>query len=251
MYIQLVNLSILLLILATTKSANAKTKEYVFINIWDAYYQTTHMPKPQGKRIFLQPDINIDQASLEQFIDVHQEFANLTIDTNNQLTFKYQVRQTPTRVIVENGKVILKESLSTSPKITAYEMTNKQMATLSGKPLSISQIQHDYQVLFFSDSLCPFQHIPDCQQRIRQNNQLAINSPKNVLTIIKPFYAEQASALSYKKRFDVNHHIVFDAQNQLFSHFKIRDLPYWIVQDATGKVVYRGNQVPKPHHLSL
>ena len=250
MYIQLLKTVAFMLFIAGNK-IHAQVQEYVFINIWDEYSQTTHLPKAQGERIYVQPDINIDQASLAQFKRAYPAFENLLIDIDNQLMFQYQIRQTPSRVIVKDGHVLLKETLLSTPHVTTNAVITEKMTTLSGKPLSQGQIQQDYRVLFFSDSLCPFQHIPDCQHRIRQNNELANHKPERILTIIKPFYADEQSAHNYKKRFDINHHVVFDAHNQLFTQFEITDLPYWVVQDGNGKVIYRGAQVPQKHYLSL
>ncbi|MCF2860274.1 hypothetical protein L1286_22590 [Pseudoalteromonas sp. SMS1] len=250
MYIQPLKIFVIMLFIIAYK-IHAQVQEYVFINIWDEYSQATSFPKAQGERTYIQPDINIDQASLAQFKSAYPAFENLIIDINNQLMFQYQIRQTPSRVIIKDGHVLLKETLLHAPHITTHTAIDKKMTTLSGKPLSKQQIQKDYRVLFFSDSLCPFQHIPDCQHRIAQNNELARHKPESILTIIKPFYVDEQSAQDYKKRFNINHHIVFDAQNQLFTQFEITDLPYWVVQDGNGKVIYRGAQVPQKYYLSL
>ncbi|KZN60426.1 TlpA family protein disulfide reductase [Pseudoalteromonas luteoviolacea] len=250
MYIQLLK-HVLLCLLIVSYSTKSKVQEYVFINIWDEYNQTTILPVKQGERIFLQPDINIDQASLKQFADSYPKFKNITIDTHNQLMFKYQVRQTPTRVIVQEGSVKSIEPLLQKPKTITNTVISKPLSTLSGKRLDLNNIRQDYAVLFFSDSLCPFQHIPHCQQRIAQNNQLAEQIPDKILTIIKPFYADETSARNYQQRFQVNHQMTFDHQNQLFRYFEVSELPYWIVQNSQGAVIYRGNTPPKKHHLSL
>ncbi|KZN60761.1 hypothetical protein N473_23830 [Pseudoalteromonas luteoviolacea CPMOR-1] len=243
MYIQ-VKLGLVLALLMVTCKAHAAATEYVFINIWDEYYQSTQLPQPLGKRIFIQPDMNIDEPSLTQFVIANPTFQGIRIDHNNQLMFKFQVRKTPTRVVVNEGRVILQEALISSEPSEVTSNTKVPLQTLSGKSLSKALIHQQYQVLFFSDSLCPFQHIPDCEKRIEQNNQLAQHN-KNVLTVIKPFYVDKQSARHYQQRFRVKHDIVFDTHNQLFEQYQINELPYWILLDNKGKILYRGINVPR------
>ncbi|RXE99688.1 hypothetical protein [Pseudoalteromonas sp. PS5] len=225
-------------------SAQASTQEYIFINIWDEYVQPTSLPAPSAPRVMLQPDINIDDASLEQFKAAYPSYGNIKIDKQNQLMLQFSVRQTPMRVLVENGKVIQREQLSTATVASKEEKTNTPLKTLAGTPFSIETVNSQYRVLFFSDSLCPFQHIPACEMKIEMNNHLAAVSDYPVLTIIKPFYVDEQSAYAYQKRFNIKHDIVFDHHNEVFSTFDVRELPYWLVQDKQGKVVYRGNQPP-------
>ncbi|AOT10101.1 TlpA family protein disulfide reductase [Pseudoalteromonas luteoviolacea] len=243
MYIQ-VKLGLVLALLMVTCKTHATATEYIFINIWDEYYQSTELPQPMGERIFVQPDINIDKPSLTQFVTANPIFKGIRIDHNNQLMYKFQVRATPTRVVVNEGRVILKEALIRSEPPEATSDTKVPLQTLSGTPLSKPLIYQQYQVLFFSDSLCPFQHIPDCEKRIEQNNQLAQHN-KNVLTVIKPFYVDKQSALNYQQRFGVKHDIVFDTHNQLFEQYQINELPYWVLLDNKGKTLYRGTNVPR------
>ncbi|KZN54856.1 TlpA family protein disulfide reductase [Pseudoalteromonas luteoviolacea] len=243
MYIQ-AKLGLVFALFMVTCKAHATATEYVFINIWDEYYQSTKLPQPLGKRIFIQPDINIDKPSLTQFVTANPTFKGIRIDHNNQLMFKFQVRKTPTRVVVSEGRVVLKEALISSEPSEATSNTKVPLQTLSGKSLSKTLIHQQYQVLFFSDSLCPFQHIPDCEKRIEQNNQLAQHN-KNVITVIKPFYVDKQSALNYQQRFGVKHDIVFDTHNQLFEQYQITELPYWVLLDNKGEVLYRGTNVPR------
>ncbi|PHI37332.1 hypothetical protein CBQ28_10010 [Pseudoalteromonas sp. GCY] len=224
--------------------AHANTQEYVFINIWDEYVQPTTLPTPLAPRRLLQPDINIDEASLAQFKTAYPSYAELAIDKQNQLMQRFAVRQTPARVVVKDDKVIKRELLTTNSAPSTEKETRIPLQTLTGTPFSIATINSQYRVLFFSDSLCPFQHIPACEMRIKQNNQLADSSAYPVVTVIKPFYVEEQSARDYQQRFEVKHDIVFDHHNEVFSQFEIRELPYWVVQDKHGEVVYRGNQPP-------
>ncbi|MCG7536167.1 hypothetical protein [Pseudoalteromonas sp. OOF1S-7] len=240
----LLNLAILMLSLCAT----AAPTEYIFINIWDEYAQLTALPKPHPKieRQFIHPDINIDKPSVDQFIAQFPAYNGLKIDKLNQLAIRYGVRQTPYRLVVEDGKVQQREVLGTMPADAhvATSTEGKALHTLSGQQFDPARPETGLRVLFFSDSLCPFQHIPDCTQRITQNNRLAATIDHPVVTVIKPFYVDQAQAKAYQERFKVNHEVVFDSHNQLFSRFEVTELPYWLVQDSQGKVIYRANQVP-------
>ncbi|MEI5640073.1 MULTISPECIES: TlpA family protein disulfide reductase [unclassified Pseudoalteromonas] len=224
--------------------AHANTQEYVFINIWDEYVQPTALPLPLAPRRLLQPDINIDEASLAQFKMAYPSYAELAIDKHNQFMQRFAVRQTPVRIIVKGGKVIKREVLTTTSIPKQEKQTRSPLQTLTGRAFSIANIDSEYRVLFFSDSLCPFQHIPDCEIRIKQNNQLVDSSRYPVVTLIKPFYVEEQNARDYQRRFKIEHDIVFDHHNEVFSQFEIRELPYWVVQDKHGDVIYRGNQPP-------
>ncbi|MCG7551115.1 hypothetical protein [Pseudoalteromonas sp. Of7M-16] len=250
MYIQVKRL-IILGFLLLSYNAQSTTVEYVFINIWDEYTHTTQLPNTKVKRIFIQPDINVDKASVELFIDAYPIYQGLTIDKHNHLMNRFQVRKTPTSVLVENEQVISKRPLTTTAKTTSKPKRSSPLQTLSGKPLLKTRLQQDYQVLFFSDSLCPFQHIPACEKRIAQNNQLAKKRPEKFLTVIKPFYVDEHSAYAYKKRFAVQHDMVFDTYNQLFEYYQITELPYWVVFDTQGKVIYRSAHMPTRDHISL
>ncbi|MDK1290289.1 TlpA family protein disulfide reductase [Pseudoalteromonas umbrosa] len=243
MYIQ-VKFGLILAFFIVSYKANASASEYIFINIWDEYNQSTKLPQPMGERIFIQPDINIDKPSLTQFVTTNPKFNGIRIDHNNQLMFKFQVRTTPTRVVVNEGRVIFKEALIRSAPSEATSNTQVPLQTLSGTLLSDTLIHKTYKVLFFSDSLCPFQHIPNCEKRIEQNNQLAQQNDR-VLTVIKPFYVDKQNALNYQQRFEVKHDIVFDTHNQLFEQYQITELPYWVLLDNEGKTLYRGTNVPR------
>ncbi|ALU43635.1 TlpA family protein disulfide reductase [Pseudoalteromonas rubra] len=222
--------------------------EYIFITIWDEYVQQTALPpqQPDIERRFIHPDINIDQASVEQFTTQFPTYAKLQIDTHNQLAIRYGVRQTPYRLVVEQDQVQQREALGTLPATALIDTSPQQgpLHTLSGQHFDPTKPGAGFRVLFFSDSLCPFQHIPDCERRIAQNNHLSeqINYP--VVSVIKPFYVDQAQVSAYQQRFKVNHEILFDSHNQLFRYFAVTELPYWVVQNKQGKVIYRANRVP-------
>ncbi|MEJ6473617.1 hypothetical protein [Pseudoalteromonas piscicida] len=240
----LIKLILLHIAVFLSLSTHANTQEYVFINIWDEYVQPTTLPTPLAPRRLLQPDINIDETSLAQFKTAYPSYTELTIDKHNQLMQRFVVRQTPVRVIVKDGKVIQRELLTTTSTPSQEKAIRIPLQTLTGTPFSIVPIDSEYRVLFFSDSLCPFQHIPACETRIKQNNQLVDSSRYPVVTLIKPFYVDEQSARDYQRRFQIKHDIVFDHHNEVFSHFDIRELPYWVVQDKQGDVIYRGNQPP-------
>ncbi|WMN58626.1 hypothetical protein NI389_10185 [Pseudoalteromonas xiamenensis] len=237
--------ALLIIVLCVFKSAivNAQTKEYVFINIWDEYEQPTTLPAPLAPRIFLQPDLNIDAASLQQFKVTYPDYATLNIDNHNQLMRTFGVRQTPYRVIVEDGKVVKREALI-SPLASPHLEEKKPLQTLSGKSFAINHIDTKYRVLFLSDSLCPFHHLPNCEMRVKQNNELAFASIYPVITIIKPFYVDIQNAFDYQQRFQVQQEIVFDHHNEVFRQFDVHELPYWLVQNQQGQVIYRGNKMP-------
>lgn len=223
---------------------NAKTVEYVFIDIWGEYNQPTALPPPIATRIFLQPDINIDEVSLLQFKKAHPEYATLEIDRHNQRMIALGVRQTPMRVVVEENTVIKRDYLGTEQPELSREEVQYPLQTLDGKAFMIDNMTSNFRVLFFSDSLCPFQHLPNCENKIKQNNQLAATVPYPVVTVIKPFYVDIQSAYDYQERFEVKQDIVFDHHNAVFSRFGIHELPYWLVQNQQGQVIYRGNQAP-------
>ncbi|WP_462170635.1 TlpA family protein disulfide reductase [Pseudoalteromonas xiamenensis] len=236
----------LLIVLCVFKTAivSAQTKEYVFINIWDEYQQPTALPIPLAPRTILQPDLNIDTASLQQFKASFPDYANLNIDSHNQLMRTFGVRQTPYRVIVEDGTVVKREALT--PVLASSNHVDEKipLQTLSGKSFAINHVETKYRVLFLSDSLCPFHHLPNCEARVKQNNELASASIYPVITIIKPFYVDIQNARDYQQRFQVQQEIVFDHHNEVFRQFDVHELPYWLVQNQQGQVIYRGNKMP-------
>ncbi|WP_125718631.1 TlpA family protein disulfide reductase [Pseudoalteromonas rubra] len=234
--------------LLLSQQSVAAPVEYIFINLWDEYVQQTPLPDPHPdiERRFLHPDINIDKPSVDQFTALFPVYDGLQIDIHNQLAIRYGVRQTPYRLVVEGNQVHQREALSKAPTMAQADLPaqDKTLQTLSGRPFDPTRPGTGFRVLFFSDSLCPFQHIPNCEHRIAQNNHLSANIDYPVVTVIKPFYVDQTQVSAYQQRFNVNHEIVFDSHNQLFRHFEVTDLPYWVVQNRQGKVVYRANQVP-------
>ncbi|NOU51363.1 hypothetical protein HG263_12570 [Pseudoalteromonas sp. JBTF-M23] len=231
--------------------------ELIFINLWDEYYTPTTLPPKQADvtRVFLQPDINVDNNVLNGFVETYPQFSGLQIDKNQQLALSLGVWQTPSQVILDDGKVKEINFLGKQPSsdtVISHDnilLENKSDTDLTlkdtnGKPHHFGH-HGNSQVLFFSDALCPFQHLPKCEQKIKANNRLVDLSEIPVKTVIKPFYITSQDVASYQQRFKLNHPVILDAHNQLFQKYEITSLPYWIVLNSDDKIIYRGEKPPK------
>ncbi|MBD1581865.1 TlpA family protein disulfide reductase [Pseudoalteromonas sp. S16_S37] len=231
--------------------------EVIFINLWDEYYTPTTLPPKQADvtRVFLQPDINVDNNVLNGFVEAYPQFSGLQIDKNQKLALSLGVWQTPSQVIMNDGQVQQINFLgkqSSPDTVVSHDNillddkpdTDITLKDTNGKAHHFGPSSNS-QVLFFSDALCPFQHLPKCEQKINANNQLVDLSEIPVKTIIKPFYITAQDVTSYQQRFELNHPVILDAHNQLFQKYEITSLPYWIVLNSDDKVIYRGEKPPK------
>lgn len=229
--------------------------ELIFINLWDEYAEPIKLPQPTDniKRVLLQPDFNVNAGAINDFVGYYPQFEGLEIDTQQTLALKYKIWQTPTRVLLNNGKVESITPLRTlSDANVSHENIINNVAKKSdtfaltkpdGSTASLT-LNGKKQVLFFSDALCPFQHLPNCEEKIKQNNGLIEQTTLPVTTIVKPFYITNHEVKSYQQRFHVNHPIFMDSTNSLFQKFEITSLPYWLVINEKGNPTYRGEKPP-------
>ena len=230
--------------------------EVVFINLWDEYYAPTTLPaaKADVTRIYVQPDINIDAHVVSQFVKNNPQFKGLKIDRNQRLALSLGVWKTPSQVFIFDGKAKKISYLGTDTSDTSISHDGIINSLPVSTPVTLTDSDgnsHVFgqnspaQVLFFSDALCPFQHLPLCEQKVAANNQLANITTLPVTTIIKPFYISMDDVRAYKTRFSLTHPVVLDQKNQLFQKYQVTSLPYWIVLNDQDEVAFRGAKPPK------
>ncbi|KAF7767817.1 hypothetical protein PCIT_a3918 [Pseudoalteromonas citrea] len=230
--------------------------EIIFINLWDEYYTPTTIPDKEAgvTRIYLQPDINIDTQVVSQFVKSNPQFKGLKIDKNQRIALSLGVWKTPSKVFMFDGKAKRISYLGTDTEnatVSHDGILTPLTANQSVKLTDIDGNSHVFgqkrspQVLFFSDALCPFQHLPLCEQKIAANNQLVNITTLPVKTIIKPFYISMDDVRAYKTRFSLKHPVILDQKNQLFQKYQITSLPYWVVLNAQNEIIFRGAKPPK------
>lgn len=101
------------------------------------------------------------------------------------------------------------------------------------------------QVLIFTDSLCPYRHLPECEIKLEKLNILykQFSSNSRWLTVVKKYYVTKDVVDNYINRFDIKYPATWDQKNELFSLYKVHNTPYVIVIDIKGNIVWRGDQI--------
>lgn len=101
----------------------------------------------------------------------------------------------------------------------------------SGKPM----------VLLFSDSLCPFHHLPNCEAELAAFNRMVETFGNQVqwLQVVKGYYTDIDSVKSYNRKFGLNIDTLWDQSNQVFKDYGVHANPYVVVIDNQGDIVYR------------
>ncbi|UXI00980.1 peroxiredoxin family protein [Photobacterium sp. TY1-4] len=92
-----------------------KTAHLVFMDIWNSYAGqgaeqfVAALPEDflaQSQQIWIQPEINVTTAQLKEFQGYYPMVAPLVLDRSQQLLRQFQFWQTPSHVLVEEGKVV-------------------------------------------------------------------------------------------------------------------------------------------------
>ncbi len=101
------------------------------------------------------------------------------------------------------------------------------------------------QVLVFTDSLCPYRHLPGCENTLEKLNGLyqQFSADSRWLTVVKEFYVTKEVVEDYVQRFNIKHPATWDQGNNIFSHYQVKNMPYVVVVDKQGNVAWRGDQV--------
>ncbi|CAH9060030.1 hypothetical protein PSECIP111951_02860 [Pseudoalteromonas holothuriae] len=231
------------------------TKELVFIDIWSEYAQLNTLPTSDYPRQFLQPDMNVTPADIAKFVTAYPQYKSLKIDKENTLGMRFGVRNTPTIIRIEQGKVVDKQRLSEPPSMPPKEhieikAQHLQLYDLDSKPHNFSNASLTKQLILFADALCPARHLPHCEQKAEIHNSIAPLNTIQKLTVIKPFYISLADLKAYQQRFNVKHPVLLDTYNALFRRFNITSLPYWLLLDKNNEVLYRGASAPSKRLLA-
>lgn len=96
-------------------------------------------------------------------------------------------------------------------------------------------------VILFSDSLCPFRHLPQCEQKIAVFNDLVSRYKDKAqwLQIVKGYYVDEQHVLGYVERFNIEVPTVWDTDNKIFADYQVFGNPYLIIVDQQGQISYR------------
>ncbi|GLX79924.1 hypothetical protein tinsulaeT_32640 [Thalassotalea insulae] len=114
--------------------------------------------------------------------------------------------------------------------------------TLSGAPISYKMNALDKPLLIlFSDSLCPFHHLPNCEAKIEKFKQVAqlFDTKVNFLQVVKGYYVTQNDVINYNKKFNIKVSTIWDTENKLFKLYNVFSNPYAILINKSGKITYR------------
>lgn len=96
-------------------------------------------------------------------------------------------------------------------------------------------------VILFSDSLCPFRHLPQCEQKIAVFNDLVSRYQDKAqwLQIVKGYYVDEQHVRGYVERFKFNVPTIWDTDNKIFTDYQVFGNPYLIIVDQQGQIYYR------------
>lgn len=114
--------------------------------------------------------------------------------------------------------------------------------TFDNKPYSLlPSSMRKATVIMFSDSLCPFRHLPNCENKIKEFNRLQAKFGNQLswLQIIKGYYVDKAHVQGYLKKFKINATNIWDVDNKIFTDYEVFANPYIVVLDKNGEIVFR------------
>ncbi|UTV27415.1 peroxiredoxin family protein [Photobacterium atrarenae] len=92
-----------------------QTAHLVFMDIWNSYAGqgaeqfVATLPEDfleQSQQIWIQPEINVTTAQLKEFQSYYPTVAPLVLDRSQQWLRQFQFWQTPSHVLIEDGKVV-------------------------------------------------------------------------------------------------------------------------------------------------
>ncbi|OHU84746.1 MULTISPECIES: hypothetical protein [Pseudoalteromonas] len=243
------------LLLSFVANATDDSYELVFIDMWGEYIPPSTLPTSEFPRRFIQLDMNVSQADIDRYVNTYPLYSSLEIDKDNKLAFQYGVRRTPTIVQIKQGKMVNKIELGELPSLPSSEHQpiaahHLIVNALSGAQYSFKVHSKNIRLILFSDALCPARHLPHCEHKAMQHNEIRIPDNMEKLTVIKPFYVSLQDVKNYQKRLRVNHPVLFDKHNALFRRYGITSLPYWVILDNNNQVVYRSTTAPAQSDLA-
>lgn len=204
-----------------------QTAHLVFMDIWNSYAGqgaeqfVATLPEDflaQSRQIWIQPEINVTTAQLKEFQGYYPTVAPLVLDRSQQWLRQFQFWQTPSHVLIEDGKVVfqgdnaallryLNQDAPPESSEQTHALVQAQAAapsvdkavyhapkpgepapsfavtTLSGEALSLAELLKpatDAQPvsLLFMDALCPMPQFPDCEATLAQWRAQVQDSPQ-------------------------------------------------------------------------
>ena len=139
---------------------------------------------------------------------------------------------------------LLAASISTAKTATKEGEWGKNIIaeTIHGKPFEYRvKKQNKPVVLLFSDSLCPFHHLPNCENELAEFNRLVKKHGDKVkfVQVLKAYYTDKDTILGYNKKFNIDVPTVWDTDNRIFSNYGVFANPYVVLLDKNGRVSFR------------
>lgn len=142
-----------------------------------------------------------------------------------------------------------------SPFFTVAKQTQKleelTFETLEHGTFALNfQHKNKATVILFSDSLCPYMHLPNCEQKLTAFKQFKAQHQQafNWLQVVKGYYVDENHVRRYLKNFGLTLPTIWDQNNHLFSHYKVFGSPYLLILDKQGNLLFRGENFST--HLS-
>lgn len=214
--------------------------------------------------IWFQPRLNVTDHQLLEYQKAFPASTPLVMDDHLQIMRKFSVKSTPSHVLLENGKVVFSgntedflhhlgyepvaKTLAESPDDSNKEFSdNSNSAVPSIKDIAplndILFSSADTALLIFLDDLCPMDHMPGCEEAVKEISQRYQADDHNWIVIYNGFYSDQSTSKAFSERHNLTMPALFDEDHTLFGRHKVYSTPYFIQVHKSGQVINRSSKL--------
>lgn len=265
-----------------------KALHLVFTDIWAVYegrddaHLNDRLPLSfinSSQRVWVQPNMNVTNAHLRQFVRDYPQMKPLILDDDFSLMRSHQVWSSPYHLVYQAGELAFRGDeaallawLSGKPQpagettaaaeedITVAAVVHNaaarpevgdraplfSAADTQGQQQRLTDwLQNGPLHLVFLDALCPMPHFPHCEPFIEQLNQQVKEQPQRQwLAVVNSYYVTAEMVADFRQRYQLQMPLVFDEDRSIFNNYQVFATPYRVQLDAGGQITYRGESLP-------
>ncbi|MCU4674005.1 redoxin domain-containing protein [Catenovulum sp. 2E275] len=223
-----------------------------------------------GEQIaFIAVNINLNETD-EAILAMQQKY-NMQMpiikDHSGQLASLFGLSGTPMHVLIDKNEKVIHRGHTVDQqleqKLAGLKQSGSQTEThLTAQPTQLPDWikQNQPQLLYFSATWCDWylaDSRPEQSQRCIAGQQFINKLAKQysnlkITGLMSNLWTEQKDIIEYQQKFDSTIPMRVDNNNQLFSHFKIEQLPVLLLIEQ-GKIIWRKSDFNQtdtlPEHL--
>ncbi len=244
---------------------SSKLTHWVFMDLWASYEgggdeqliaQLPEQFNRQIRRVWVQPELNVTAAQLQDFQQAYPTVKPLVLDHGYRLMREHKVWQSPYHILTDNGVEVFRGTGQALSRYVHKRLGKKHRkplggdkapdfvsTSLSGETIALPQLLHSKPLnLVFIDALCPMPHFPHCEAQIEQlNKQVARDKDNHWLAVINSYYVDEPLTRDFVARFALKLPVIFDRDNSISKAYGVFASPYQVAINRDGTITSRGD----------